>query len=473
MVRSLGDVIEDLGFGGCQLRVGVLAGSIYAVGGELWFLLTVFPVGVAEELGLHAYQRAALGSVGAMGMMAGNLMCTLIADNFGRRKPLIFAFALSLFSASASAYVYSFEGIWWLWWLFGLAFGFGVPSYNALCSETSPAAWRYSVNSISMGQFAITTLIAVCIVDFYAPDLHGIENEWRNIMMVGRGAHALYLILAIYPGFVESAAVLAEKGKHDEAMAVLKDMREQNGRPDVDLNFDIQESMQNSVHDCREPLRILWLPRFRITVTVVCLTTIVLNLMTTGRGYALPYLLKDLDMGMSFAHSILFVEAFELLGYGSAPLVDRWLGRREILLMYLTGTMAATTMLLAGVHYVKSSGSQHYAGVGLFHMGLGLQRYFITLGWTAAYTVAAEAFPAAARATSSGLCIGIGRLGGISAPWLFEHLMLTTGSYVVFFVLLGAACAANAALLIGFLPETKGVTLDELEALVALGDNGK
>merc|ERR1719401_565268 len=101
----------------------------------------------------------------------------------------------------------------------------------------------------------------------------------------------------------------------------------------------------------------------------------------------------------------------------------------------------------------------------LVQIGINGNRIIGSIGWTVAYVYASEAFPTYVRASACGVCIGFGRVGSLSAPWVFEHLLLTTGTYLWFFALTGLGCFINIILVYFVLHETKNLTLDELEPL--------
>merc|ERR1719401_2433894 len=101
----------------------------------------------------------------------------------------------------------------------------------------------------------------------------------------------------------------------------------------------------------------------------------------------------------------------------------------------------------------------------MVHIGLFGSRLFISVGWCAAYTYVGEVFPTLARAAGSGVCFAFGRVGSLSAPWVYEFLQMRTGTYLWYFVLTGALCVANGLVVLLVLRETKGACIDETTAL--------
>jgi len=198
------------------MRLIFIAGSVYAVGGEFLFLFSTFPGAISKELGLSGYQRATLGSVVFLGMLVGNLTCCTI-DSFGRKIPILVALFGMLVFAGTSAMATSFLTIVVLWILTGFSYGIGVPTWNALSSETSPTKWRFFLNGLSMAIFPVGSLHAAWLVFQYAPDLASVGQHWRTILLLERVPNIIYLCLGLIPGFVESPHYLAVFGRDNEA----------------------------------------------------------------------------------------------------------------------------------------------------------------------------------------------------------------------------------------------------------------
>lgn len=463
MRRTLNDVIDDIGIGWCHFRLIFFAGSIYAVGGEVLFLYATLPGAISKELGLTGYERAVLGSVVFLGMLVGNLLCCVI-DSLGRRIPILAALFGILVFAGASAMVDSFLAIALLWILTGFAYGIGVPTWNALSSETSPTPWRFFLNGISMTIFPLGSLHAALCVLQYAPDLASIGQNWRTIILFERIPNLVFLALGLFPGFVESPHFLALVGRRDEAKAQLKTMAGQNGRPSTCLDFaaDTVPTITNT--SAPERIGILFGRHLWATTLVIGFTTFMLNFISFGSMYTLPVILSSVDLGMSPAMSLVTTQLFDLLGHVFGIGVERFTQHKTLMVIYLLGCLLFTAVFIHGVSTLeKDPFSQN--GILLVLSGINGSRLFIAVGWIVTYVYAAAAFPTAVRATASGVCIGCGRLGSISAPWVFEHLLAATGSYLWYFWITGIACLLNIFLVLLALKETKGAPLEELVAI--------
>lgn len=461
-MRTLNDVIDDLGFGWCQLRLVLIAGGVYVVGGEFFFLMSTFVPAIGKELDLSGVERAALGSVAYLGMFAGNLMCC-VNDHFGRRAPILVSYAGLLAFAACSACGHSFAMILIFWALTGFAFGIGVPTWVALCSETAPGKWRLCMQALSLATFPVGSLQAALLVYQYSPDLSSVSHHWRTILLLERIPNGVYLALALFPGFVESAHFLIGKGKITEAKEVISAMQLQNNRLDVSLDFQHSHSAEPAA-DVFKPLKILFGRHFCATTVSVGFTLYLLNFISFGSMYTLPIVLGEMESGMSPALTLVSATLFELGGFVLGFALERFTGRRMLFQIYLAGCMAFTIAFFCGVRTLVVDESSR-VGMSLVMAGINGTRLFSSVGWAAAYVYTGEVFPTAARASASGICIGCGRLGSLSAPWLFEYLLMSTGSFQLFYIITGGMILANTVLVTLVLRETKGAPLADLEPL--------
>jgi putative MFS transporter len=480
MPRTLGDVIDDLGVGFCQARVVFFAGAVYLLGGEIMFFFSTFPVAIALELGLEPYQRAALGSVVFLGMLVGNLAC-FMNDSFGRRGPILLSISGMLLFAGASALARDFWSIMVSWALVGVVYGIGVPTFNALCMETTPSDWRFSVNAVAMAAFCVASTRAAAILYVYAPDVVSMGQHWAKILFWSCASYSIFMVLAVVPGFVESPPFLVRQRKLTEARDQLEAMQRQNGRPEVSLEFSVESNSTQALH-LSESLAIVFGRALWPVTLVLGLTTFLLNFMSYGQAYALPQVLGSVDLGASPAQSMLVATLFDTAGYGLGCALESFMGRKALTLTYLVGAGVFTMILIYGLEVlapvvatrgaadapVLAAGAEQ--GVALVQVGLNGSRLFVSVGWCAAYTYVGEVFPTLARAGGSGVCIACGRFGSLSAPWAFEFLLIRTGTYLWYFLAAGVLCVLNAVLVLLVLRETKGACIDETTSLLPPSD---
>lgn len=468
MIRTVNEVVDDLGVGRAQLQVMLLAGGIYTLGGEVTFLMSTFVVPIGKEFGLNAHERASLGSIVFVGMLLGNLACCM-NDSLGRRHPILCAQIGILLFFLASSYANSYELLLILWFLTGISYGIGVPSFNALVTETTPSEWRLGVNAVALLLFSVWGLQAALVVFMYAPDLHSVGEHWRTIVRLERIPNLLIVVLGFLPGFVESAHFLACAGKEAAARRALETMRKQNGRPDVSIECNLahDEAQANSgISELLKGFGVLFGRHFLGTTIVVGLVTYLLNFIGFGANYTLPIILAKVDLNMSPALSLAVASGFEIVGYVGGILIEPVATRRVMLSIFLGGCMISSWFFIYGVQILEAR-PESRPGISAVLVGVNGIRVFTSVGWIAAYVYAGEAFPTSARATASGVCIGLGRLGSFSAPWVFEHLMAYSGGMTAYSYLTSGLCGVTIIGVLAVLRETKGVPLEDVAPLTS------
>merc|ERR1719281_255545 len=86
------------------------------------------------------------------------------------------------------------------------------------------------------------------------------------------------------------------------------------------------------------------------------------------------------------------------------------------------------------------------------------------------YVYSIEVYPTVARATGTGICITMGRVGAITSPLIYEWLSEGTGHFIAFFGVLVGICLVDVVLVLMLPYETKGCMLkdyaDEIEPVL-------
>lgn len=152
----------------------------------------------------------------------------------------------------------------------------------------------------------------------------------------------------------------------------------------------------------------------------------------------------------SFEYTVLMTSV-QLPGYWSAAwLIDR-VGRKPVLVGYLV----LSALAAAGL------GSAHSVTAVLVFGGL---LSFFNLGaWGVVYAYTVEQYPTAVRATGAGWAMGIGRLGGIAAPFLVG-LLLTESMGIAWVFRLFMATLLGLAVIVGVWGrETRGRDLENVD----------
>merc|ERR1719265_395423 len=124
-LRTISDIIDDLGFGAAQIRLAVLGGGIYWLIGTETTLLQTLLQAISLELNLHPYHRALLVSNSFLGLLLGNYANIMSDSYLGRRMPILVGYALVLFSVMLSSFLYDHWALALCWMVTGFGLGLG------------------------------------------------------------------------------------------------------------------------------------------------------------------------------------------------------------------------------------------------------------------------------------------------------------------------------------------------------------
>lgn len=456
--RSVTDVIDDLGFGGAQLRVLCFGSGSTYVSAIAMTLFETLPSAIAVELGLHAYERALIFSACLAGKMAGNLFGMATNTLWGRRLPILCGYSLIFTFLPIIPLCYNFSLIVALIFCCSLGPGISTVHLYALLSEASSTKRRFTMNSITNAIFCIGCMQVLAIEYAYSSNLQ-FGAKWREIVWWSY-APALFLIAGVLMfGFVDSAHVYVCKGMYSEARKILETMREQNGRPDVSIDFsEDRGGLAVPVASTLEASRLMFGWSFCGITLVMCMLTFTLNFSYYGVGYAMPMVLQDIDLHIPPAAILLIIPLIEIAGYISCWGLRNWIGRRAFIMGFLSGGLL-TFMAMAYGLFKLNNAPYDSTGQILVLSACFLFKFILAHGWTIVYLYLSEVYPTVCRGAAVGFCIAFGRLGSISTPFVFEHLKLMTGQHIAFFIVVVGMMILDAIASFFILPETKGKKL--------------
>ncbi|MEO6994813.1 MAG: sugar porter family MFS transporter, partial [Lacunisphaera sp.] len=386
-----------------------------------------------------------------VGAVIGATLGGALTGRFGRRGMIIVAGIIFTVSAIGTALAPTVA------WLIAArvvsGIGIGIASFISpmYIAELVPAKVRGSLVAVNM--LAITTGIVVAyLVDYAFSGMHG----WRY--MFGLAAiPSIILVIGMWR-LPDSPRWLISKSKVDEARDVLKRVRTS---PDVSPEIaDIQKSMAEQgasgmkglfQHSIRMPLMVgLGLAIFQ---QITGINTVIYYAPTifkfAGISATGPAILAG--AGLTMVMWVFHVLAIFLL--------DR-VGRRPLLLAGVAGQIVGLAILGAAFHFQQLAALKSYVAIGglviyvaCFAFGLGpifwlliSEIYPLKIRGPAmsAVTVTNWAFNLAVAVT---FLTFVGILGHAGTFWLYG--VIAIGAWIFIYLLV---------------PETKGKTLEEIEA---------
>jgi MFS transporter, SP family, galactose:H+ symporter len=410
-----------------------------------------------NEFNLTPNMQAALTSAALVGAAVGASFGGALADRFGRRSLMLILALLfvvgSMICALASALLILVIGRTLLGICIGIV-SFVAPLYIA---EVAPPERRGAL--VSLNQLAITVgILGSYLIGFAFAE----SGAWR--WMLGLGAVPGLVLGAGMVTLPESPRWLVKRGRTDEARAIL--MR---ARADEDVEqelADIAEDLQ------REGRAFGWSALLTSTMRRPLLLGIGLAVLqqVTGIG-AVIYYAPTIFQSAGFQSASSAILASIVIGIVNVvltivalSLIDH-LGRRALLLTGLAGMAISLGLFAAGFALGGDAGSGKWVTVasligyvGSFAVGLGPVFWLLI----------AEIFPLGVR----GRAMGIATL----TVWIFNILCALT--FFQLLQLLGPAATFlgyGALTILGWwfifccMPETKGLTLEQIEQYWAEG----
>ncbi|WP_443662089.1 MFS transporter [Clostridium sp.] len=410
---------------------GMVAGVMASIG-KVWNL-------TPTDLGL-------LGSVSAIGMAIGAAVAGMVADKWGRKTVVTFTLVLYGLASILSGIAPTFSLLLFFRFLTGLGLGGELPAASTLVSEFSPAKSRGRMVVLLESFWAYGWIVAALISYLLVP-IYG----WRIGFLLG-GIPALYAAY-LRRNIPESPLFLEQKGRFKEADEIVSKMEQQAG---VKNNEGVVTNQLVNVKIGNSKLSDLWSKTYFKRTLVLWILWLGINFGYYGFVLWTPTLLvgKGFSLVRGFEFTLI-ISIAQLPGYYSAAYLIEKIGRKAVLVSYLVGT--AVSAYLFGQ-------ATSAATVLVF----GCLLYFFSLGaWGAVYAYTPEVYPTRIRGTGTGWAAAIGRIGAIAAPYIVGVVYETKGKQAGFtyvFIMLTIVFAAVALVVAFGGIETKGKTLDEIDA---------
>ena len=392
-------------------------------------------------------------SIALWGTVAGALFAGIPGDRWGRRDSLRVTAVLYLVSALGCAFAFNWSWLVCARFLGGLAIGGSSVLGPMYIAEIAPAKWRGRL--VGVFQFNIVAGILLAyfsnyVVGLVAPG----PAEWRWKLGVSAAPAALFLLMLFT--IPRSPRWLAQKGRTAEARAVLRAIGE--AQVDEELN-DIMAAVQLERQFGQERL---FARRNRRPVFLA--VSIAMFNQLSGIN-AILYYLNDIFAKAGFSKVSGDLQAVAIGGTNliftilAMSIIDR-AGRRTLLAIGSVGTAAC----LAGVAAVFWSGKNEGLLVWLL---IGFIASFAFSQGAVIWVYLSEVFPTAVRAKGQSL--------GSSTHWIMNALIswgfpiVAASSKAAPFVFFSAMMVLQFVVVLTAYPETKGVTLEDMERKLASG----
>jgi MFS transporter, SP family, arabinose:H+ symporter len=429
-----------------------------ALGGLLFGFDTAVIAGTTHALSEHfSLVPVNLGftvSIALWGTVLGAMSGGSIGQRIGGRATLRITAVLYVLSALGCAFAWNWDSFLIARFVGGLGIGGSSVLGPVYIAELAPPGLRGRL----VGLFQINIVVGILLAyfsNFFIVSLHLSAMEWRWELGVAALPATLFLLMLL--GIPHSARWLVTQNRIAEAHEALQAI----GVPDAEAELtEIVESidMERSSHS-----ESLFVRRYRLPILLAIAIAIFNQLSGIN---AVLYYLNDIFVAAGFSRlsgslQAVIVGAMNLVATLLAmALIDK-LGRKTLLLIGCIGMVVC----LSGVAGVFANG--RFRGALIFFLA-GYTASFALSSGSVIWVYMSEIFPTRVRVKGQAL--------GSTVLWVMNGIIsqifpsLIARSASLPFVIFGVAMAAQFFITLFFFPETKGLSLEQLQKKLHLSE---
>ncbi|PRQ60696.1 putative major facilitator, sugar transporter, major facilitator superfamily [Rosa chinensis] len=413
---------------------------------------------------LSSLQIGLITSGSLSGALIGCLLAFNAGDVLGRRFELISAAVLYSVGALITALAPEFPVMVIGRFLFGIGIGLAMHAAPMYMAETAPSQIRGQL--LALKEFFI--VIGMVVGYAVGSALVDVFGGWRY--MYGASI-PLALIMGIgmwwlpeSPRWILLRAIQGKGNMHDLKETAICCLCRLRGRAIGDSAPALVEEMLEELYFVGEDNKPTLGEMFqgKCKKALVIGAGLVLFQQITGQPSVLYYAASIFQSaGFSAAADAtrvsILLGLFKLVMTGAAVLVVDRFGRRPLLLGGVLGMVISLFML--GSYYLFLDDAPAVAAIALLLYVGCYQLSFGPIGWL----MISEIFPL--RFRGQGLSIGVlvNFAANALVTFAFSPLKALLGAGILFYVF-GAIAVASLAFIFFIVPETKGLTLEEIEA---------
>jgi MFS transporter, AAHS family, 4-hydroxybenzoate transporter len=392
---NISDIVDNSKLNAFQISISVLCGLSLVMDG-----FDVQSMGYVAPAIIHDWHIApsSLGPVfGAapFGVLIGSMLCSVLADRFGRRPLLIWTtlyFAvLTILTARAS----TVPELLLIRFIAGIGLGGIQPNAMALTGEYSPKKNRIMLMMIISGGFtagaALGGFLSAWIIPIYG---------WQSVFYVG-GAIPFFIALAMYFSLPESLQFMTLRGKDPSLIGKWLKRVEPSVQITESTQFEIREAQMHGApfahlfRDGRAKATILlWIINFMNLINLYFLSS---WLPTVAR-----------EAGYATSTAVLVGTMLQVGGTVGAVGLGWCIGKWGFLpVMSFNFLMASASIAMIG---------QPGIALAVLVTFVTIAGWGIVGGQPGVNTLAGTYYPTYLRSTGIGWGLGVGRIGAIVGP---------------------------------------------------------
>jgi MFS transporter, sugar porter (SP) family len=396
------------------------------------------------------------------GAIFGGALAGQLADRLGRRRMILYsAIIFCVFSLLSG--VAPTNGVMYLIIIrcfLGLAVGAAsalVPPYMA---ELAPARLRGRMNGLNQTMIVSGMLISY-IMDYV---FKGLPTAWGwRIMLAFAAVPAIILFFGVLK-LPESPRYLVNHGLNDDARRVLSYVRDNDNEIDSELN-DIKKTAaaENNAAEAQKSVSYASLFTGKYRYLVIAGVGVAAFQQFQGANaifYYIPLIVESaLKINASDALIWSVLQGVILVVGALLYMIIAEKFKRRSLIMTGGSIMAISFLIPAIVN--KVTGTEHPMLLLVF---LCIYVFFYAFTWAPlTWVIVGEIFPLAVRGKAAGLASSFNWIGSFVVGLLFPIMTAALPQEAVF-AIFGIICIFGVIFVKTRVPETKGISLEEIEA---------
>ena len=427
--------------------------GVAALGSLLFGFDTAVISGATDALRLHySLSSQLLGLTVAsalLGTILGSLGVGSPLDTYGRRPVLRALAVLYVVSALGCGLAWNWTALLCFRFMGGLAIGGSSVAAPMYIAEIAPAAVRGRLVALSQLNIVVGILVAYLSNSLVELAMGGPESSaWRVMLGLPALPAVLFYLLAL--GIPESPRWLIKQRRHQEAEAVLTRVGSEHPSAVV---AEIAESLQSETVAADEPF---FTRKYRRPILLALMVATFNQL--SGINALIYYTADIFAMAGADRTSALWQSVtigvtnlvFTLL---AMTVIDR-VGRKRLLLVGSLGLAAC--LFIAAYAFQNKIG-----GALLLGSLIGYIAFFAFSQGAVIWVYLAEIFPNRVRARGQALGSFTHWFWAAAVSWSFPVVAEASGGLA--FAFFGAMMLLQFFVVLAFLPETKGVSLEEIQ----------
>lgn len=430
---------------------------------------------VVEQFNLDVLQQGWYVGCALIGSICGVAMAGIMSDRLGRRPTMFISAALFTLSGICCAIAPTFQFLVAARIIGGL--GIGIISVVAPVYISEISITRYRGQLVSLYQLAVTIgFLAAYVVNYlllnFSHTSH-FDNSWLQLIFVGEvwrgmlgmeGLPALFflIILFIIP---ESPRWLITQNKDSKAVSIFGKIYTRK----EDVEKQVADTKSTIAGETKSEWKHLLQPGIlKAVVLGVCIAILGQFMGVNAVLYYGPSIFKDAGMSDPLFCQVLVGIVNMLTTVLATFIIDR-VGRHKLIYYGVSGMIFCLIMIAVYFSFHESW------GLGVWFM----LTFFLLYVFCCAVSISAvvfvllsEMYPNRVRGLAmsiAGFALWIGTyLIGQLTPWMLENLR-PTGTFILFAVM----CVPYILIMWRCIPETAGMSLEDIERYWTKQDGGK